>query len=392
MLKINLSEERKEPEASEALRPEIEPVPEGIPGAPEGKEPQAPSEEPIPPAPPEETAPPGGEGETPPDEGAPAPEEELYTTARRKTPLPEKIPLSSRDRDVGQDISPAPEEPVGAASPEPATSPRKGNARVRAAALAVFLVALAAYGVYTQRGRIAGLMVRKTAPVHTARTRTAQPAPAMKPEARADSTAPPAPESRPQPAPQPVHVSDPTISALGRIIGGTPARVWLTSVTVSMDGAYELRGMSFSHSAMKSFAAALKTLGTVTAETIPVETAAPDTAYTFGIAGKLSGVKSPEILDVIPPAQLAALGDTLKTEGKRTGIIFTRLPRANASYGDSDLPFEAEGLYGGIEAMLGELSGKGTCTVYRIMVRPAASGHPYNRVRASFSLRAISSI
>lgn len=392
MLKINLSEERGEPEDSSVLSRESGPVPEGLLFVPEGKEPPAPPEGPAPPVIPEETALPAEESEAFPDEGISALEGEPFVTARRETlPAPEKVPLSSRESFPRPDIPPVPDMTGGAEPPEPETPHKKGIARIRMAALVVILIALAGFGVYTQKSRIAGVFARKHAPVQAAGKRPAQPAPAPKPAARADSTAQ-SPGPRPQAAALPPEISDPALAALGKISGGTPAHVWLTSATVSSDGGYELSGMSFSHGAMKSYAASLKTLGTVTTETIPAETAAPDTVYTFRIAGKLSGIKPQEILDVIPPAQLAALGDTLKTTGKLAGITFTRFPRANVSYGDSDLPFEAEGTYEGIKVMLGDLAAKSALSVFRISVRPAASGQPYNRVRAAFSLRAVSKI
>ena len=43
-----------------------------------------------------------------------------------------------------------------------------------------------------------------------------------------------------------------------------------------------------------------------------------------------------------------------------------------------------------IETMLGELTGKGRLAVHCIRVSPAASGRQLNRVRAEFSLRAVS--
>lgn len=385
MLKINLSDAWKKPDDSPASRPGSAPVPEDIPAVPEEKELRDIPED----AGPSETGPAMIFEESPP------PEEEPAAAARRAPAPVEKIPLSSRP-----DIPPvsAETEPVtgnGVPADADTGGVKKGSARVRIAMLAVILIAAAAVGVFTQKDRISGLFARKPAPVqHPAQKQPAPPAPAPEPAAPSDSTARsasvPAPSSRE--VPQKAAAADPALASLGRINGGAPARVWLTSVTVSSDGSYELQGMSFSHDAMKSFAANLKALGTVTSEAIPAVAAVPDTAYTFGVAGKLSGIKALGILEAIPPAQLAALGDSLKTTGKPAGVAFVRLPGANAAYGDADLPFEAEGAYGLIETMLGELTGKGRLAVHCIRVSPAASGRQLNRVRAEFSLRAVSSL
>jgi hypothetical protein len=354
MLKINLSEQ-----ADESKNPAESGAP--VEAQTSGSEHTAPRDMPESPAI-EERAP-----------VSPALGEESSASKRKETTPTAKVPLSEHAGAAFPDIPPAPPVPE-APDPEPQRS--GAGSRVRTAVLSVLLVAVAGYGVYSQKDRITGLMHRKPAPARTTEIQTAKPgAPAEQPPAAQEKTAP-----------------TPAISAMDYINGSAPALVWMTSMTVSAEGEYELSGLSFSQAAIQTFSSALKTLGTVTRETIPSGTSAPGATYTFGIAGKLAVIKPSEIPDTLSSEQLVALGRTLAETGKGAGITFTRTPGAHAVYEDADLPFEATGSLEKIQTLLSDVSTAGKLTVYRMTVRSASYGPPYDNVRVSFSLRAVSAI
>jgi hypothetical protein len=168
--------------------------------------------------------------------------------------------------------------------------------------------------------------------------------------------------------------------------------VWLTAITVTSEGAYNLKGMSFSHGAMTSFASALSSAGTVASSNLPARVASPEYIYSFAVAGKLSGIASPGVLDVIPPDSLAGIGVALKEKSQSLGVTFVRLPRANAKYGETDLPFEAAGTYEAVISLISGLTASGKIAANRISVNPAVSGGSFNRIRAGFSLRSVSAL
>jgi hypothetical protein len=189
-----------------------------------------------------------------------------------------------------------------------------------------------------------------------------------------------------------VTVDDPVLAALDRLSGATPSHIWLTEAAVLADGTYEIKGMSFFYAAMDSFVTVLENIGSVTGKDIPKASKSPDTVYTFTVSGKLSVIKIPEILDVIPPGTLISLGDSLKFLAEREGAVAVKLPKTGQTVLDNDLPFEVEGSYSGLKKMLGGLTFNSKNRIYRLVIHPAGTGKTLNRIKASFSLRTASSI
>jgi hypothetical protein len=386
MLKINLADWREAPSEPEQSPPPIEPPREESFEDFFAEEPPVKMEEivftdlPVGEAAAKEEQP--ALEEAPPKEAETPPEEDYFSDERREQPKSEKVTISTREQSVGPELPAIPPPPLEDEPSEPAAPAEKKPSRVLTAVLVVILLAAAGYGAYTQKNRILGLFAGKPKPVPAAPAKPSAPAPAAPQAARPDST----PSSA-----KAATVPDPTLAALEKIIAGAPDRVLLNYLTVSPDGAYEVSGISFSYEAMKAFSDTLGTMGTVTKASLPSRRAAPDSAYTFQIAGKIAGIGASGKLDAIPADHLAALADSLKSVGKKNGIAI-RLPRGKGNTRDSDPSFEAEGGYGEIRAILGELTLGGTLAVYRITIRPASSGPPLDRVRANFSLRAASPI
>ena len=340
---------------------------------------------------------------------------------RREPNLQEKVPLSDRAMEVPDEIRAAmqaakpPDEP-------PEESPSGKGGRIPLMALAAVLVLAVGFLAWSQRDFITGLIPAKStaktvkatvpekpkqvpappstpaletqaastpstgasAPVATVRTvPAATPARTATP-ARAATTAPSVPE--------PIVLTDPVLSALAGISKVTPPRVWLTSESASSDGVYELKGMSFSHEALQSFASILERKGTITRRDIPAAAKNPEAVYTFHISGKLNDIKTTEILDALPANRLCALGDSLRLMRMEADIQIVRLPKVGKAYAESELPFELEGSYPGLQRTLENFLSKRGIVIDRIFVHPAASGKQFNRVRVSFSLRTISSI
>ncbi len=391
MLKINLSRNRREPvdESAPAVNSASGPDQETVFPAPEAKpvpdtlfltapEPEAQSE----------------------DSAAPVREAEGPEQNRQWKDPREKVPLSTRETEIPEEIRAAMQN----AGPTPGTreeSPSVGKGRIRVMALAAALVLIAGYFAWSQRDFIAGFIPVKPT-VKTAARDTVNPTPKPAPGA---TSALPAKAAAPDSITVPAHAAplaakapnaaagnDPVLAALTGISTATPPRVWLTSASARSDGGYDLKGMSFSHEAMQAYAAALERRGTITAREIPAEAKAPDTVYTFHLSGKLNDLRVPEILDALPANRLYALGDSLRAMRKDVDIVVVRLPKTGKAYAESELPFELEGPYSGLQRTLdGFLLNRGV-VIDRISIHPAASGKQFNRVRASFSLRRVSSI
>lgn len=189
-----------------------------------------------------------------------------------------------------------------------------------------------------------------------------------------------------------VTADDQVLATLDRIGEAAPSHVWLTEAEVRVNGVYDIKGMSFSYAAMDSFVTALESIGSVTGKDIPKVSKSPDAVYIFSVSGKLSGAKTSEILDVIPPGTLASLGDSLKFLAEREGSVALKLPKTGQTIQDDDLPFQVEGSYSGMKKMLGGLTANSKNRIYLLVIRPAGNGGGFNRIRASFSLRTVSSI
>ncbi len=367
------------------------------------------------------------------EESESEPPQEDFSLLRSAPTAAETIALSLRDMDLEPPAAaPAAEMPAPAEPEEPLSKPaeetvpeesaQSGASKVRIAVFAVLLVAAAGFLVWSQWGFVSGLVGLKpkpaavSRPVVTPPSSQKAPAPAAKHDSLAsivktDSTTsvavaksasapaatpaaarPSVPAGKNVPAQASAGTSDAALSALGALNRATPPRVWLTSVTVTSEGAYELKGMSFSHEAMASFAQALSSAGTVALSNLPARVASPEHVYSFSVTGKLGGMASPGVLDTIPPDRLAALGDSLKTQSRTLGVAFVRLPRANAKYEESDLPFEASGTYEAVISMIRGLTASGKIAVHRISVNPAVTGGSFDRIRAGFSLRSVSAL
>ena len=200
---------------------------------------------------------------------------------------------------------------------------------------------------------------------------------------------PPPPPPEPEPAAEP----DPVFVALDRISVSMTPKVWLTSVIMVNDGTYEIQGIAFTHAAMAGFVSGLGSQGTVGDMTLPKKQASLETVYKFSVKGALGGVVPPEILDVIPTDDLVSLAGPVVDLQQDFGVKFGRFPKAGETFGDRDMPFTLDGSYDGLKQVIGALCPEdGPIRVYRMVVTPDSAGRPYDRVKASFSLRTISSI
>ncbi len=331
----------------------------------------------------------------PPDdigETAPEPSPEDFAPLRNKSAAAETIALSLREPlpepvvPPPPAVDPAPAPPVASPVPPPEPEDRpareeqaaSGVSKIHMAIFAALFLIVVGLAVWSQWGFVSGLIGLKpskhkpAAVVRPAQTLPAAPVPVA---IKTDSS-----------------VSDPTISALAALKRAVPRSVWLTAVTLTSECAYSLKGMSFSHDAMTSFASSLSSAGSVASSDLPARVASPEHVYPFAVAGKLNGISPMGVLDVIPPDRMVALGDSLRAKSKSLGVTFVRLPRANAKYGENDLPFEAAGTYDAVMSMIDGLAASGRIAVNRISVIPAVSGGSFNRIRAGFSLRSVSAL
>jgi len=233
----------------------------------------------------------------------------------------------------------------------------------------LFIVAIALV-VYFQREKILSLLPKKAEKVEPV------PAPSPSPELEVAPKEP-----------------DPTFIAMNKISEIVPQRVWLSSAIINYDGSYEIKGIAFSYSAAVSMGDMLGGIGNVTAKDIPKESKSSETVYNFSASGTISGMTVPEILDTIPTDDLVALFEPVVNRGKEFGVIFRRLPESGQSYSNKDLPFTLEGSYEGLKKVIAELCPEdGDIRVYRIVILPANAGKFFDKVKASFSLRTVSSI
>lgn len=234
----------------------------------------------------------------------------------------------------------------------------------------LLIIAIAAV-VYFQRDKILSLLPKRAEKV--------EPVPA-----------PPPPPPEPEIAPK---EPDPTFVALNKISEIIPRRVWISSAIIKYDGTYEIKGIAFSHSAAGSLGDALGGIGNVTAKNIPKKSKLSETVYNFSVNGAINDINVPEILDMIPTDDLVALAEPVVDKSKEFEVKFNRLPKSGQSYSDKDLPFVLEGSYEGLKKVIAELCPvDGDIRVYQIVILPATTGRPFDKVKASFSLRTISSI
>ncbi|MFA6471810.1 MAG: hypothetical protein WCU00_07200, partial [Candidatus Latescibacterota bacterium] len=186
--------------------------------------------------------------------------------------------------------------------------------------------------------------------------------------------------------------NDPVLATLYLIGKATSFHIWLTETEIQAKGVYAVKGISFFHASMDSFATELESRGSVTAKNLPAVLKSPGAKYTFTLSGKMNGIKISENLTAIPPDMLISLGDSLKAIAERECAVVVKLPETDRTILEDDLPFVVEGSYSGVQKILGELTGSGKNKIYRLVIRPAGNGKNFNGIRASFSLRADSSL
>ncbi|MFC1538391.1 hypothetical protein ACFL6H_03125 [Candidatus Latescibacterota bacterium] len=256
---------------------------------------------------------------------------------------------------------------------KPAQEVKKARPR-----LMVYLVALLAVSalalIYVQKDMILSLLPKKAA-------ETSPPAPAPPPEPVETETA----EVPEEP--------DPVFVAMNSISNVLSDGIWLSAIIINYNGSYVIKGIAFNHPAMGSLSTALGSIGTMTERVIPAKLNSSEAIYNFSMSGKLNISKIPEILDAIPIDGLITLINPVVKQSKELEVKFSSIPKLGQSYSDKDLPFSLEGSYTGIKDVIAELCPvNGNIRVYRIEILPASTGKPYDRIKASFSLRTISSI
>ncbi|HUT63584.1 MAG TPA: hypothetical protein VMZ04_06475 [Anaerolineae bacterium] len=186
---------------------------------------------------------------------------------------------------------------------------------------------------------------------------------------------------------------DPIFIALNRISEVIPERIWLSSAIINYNGSYEINGIAFTHSAMGALADALGAIGSMSERIIPAKSKSSETVYNFSIRGAIGDINVPEILDIIPTDGLISLVDPIVKRSKEFEVKFNNIPKTGQSYSDKDLPFALEGSYESLKNVISELCPvNGDIRVYRIVILPATTGRLYDRIKASFSLRTVSSI
>ena len=228
--------------------------------------------------------------------------------------------------------------------------------------------------IYFQKDRILGLFVGKQELVEV--------------------VVPPPQPPPPQPTPEtPPKEPDPTFVALNRIGEIIPMKVWLSAAIVGYDGTYEIKGIAFSHAAMGSMVTSLGKIGKVTSQQIPKELKSTETVYNFSINGVLGNIQILEILDSIPTDKLVSMADTVRSVSGQYGIKINRFPKKGETYSDKEMPFVVEGSYEGLKKIIHFLCPEGSdIKVYRLTIIPASPGVSFDKIRASFSLRTVSSI
>ena len=204
-----------------------------------------------------------------------------------------------------------------------------------------------------------------------------------------------APVQPPPPPPEPeVTVEpDPIFVTINRVSDVMPQKLWLTSLVIKSDGTYNIKGISFTHTSINDLLGGLGTIGNVADKNIPKKSKLSETVYNFNVSGVLSDVSVSEILDVIPTDGLVALAEPVVNRSKEFDVKFNSVPRAGQTYSEKDLPFVLEGSLEGLKKVIAELCpDDGDIRVYQMVILPASTGRPYDKVKASFSLRTISSI
>ena len=200
----------------------------------------------------------------------------------------------------------------------------------------------------------------------------------------------------PPPPPEPEVVKaepDPAFVTLNRLGEAVTPRLWLTSAIIKYDGSYKISGMAFSHKSMNDMLSALEGIGTVTSKSIPAKLKSAEAVYNFSIGGTLGNVDVPEILDVIPTENLVASAESVKSRDKEFDVKFSSLPKSGATYGDTDMPFTLVGSYEGLKNTISVLCPEGSETrIFNISITPRESGRVFDTIKASFSLKTVSSI
>ncbi|MBT4485271.1 MAG: PilN domain-containing protein [Candidatus Latescibacteria bacterium] len=200
----------------------------------------------------------------------------------------------------------------------------------------------------------------------------------------------------PPPPPEPEVVAeepDPTFVVLNGLSETVPVKVWLSSAVIMFDGSYEIKGIAFSHAAINTMITSLEPKGNINSKLIPKKAGTPEAVYNFAVSGKLNEINVPEILDIIPTNNLVALADGIKGRSEEFGVRFTRLPESGKTYSEKDIPFSLEGSYEGLKKVIAELCPEGdNVKVYRLIISPSSPGRAFDYIKASFSLRTVSSI
>jgi len=209
-----------------------------------------------------------------------------------------------------------------------------------------------------------------------------------------ETVAAPPPPSPSPPEPDVVpEEPDPTFVALSGISEVVPARVWLSSTVIMYDGTFEIKGIAFSHAAVNSMIASLGNAGEIKSWAVPKKSKSSESVYNFTISGVFSDIAVPEILDIIPADKLVPIADAVNSRSKEYGVSFTRMPKTGQTYAERDLPFVLEGSYEGLKKVISALCPEGgDVKVYRLVINPASPGRAFDRIRASFALRTVSSI
>ena len=201
------------------------------------------------------------------------------------------------------------------------------------------------------------------------------------------------PPSTPPPAPVVQKEPDPTFVVLNKISENVPSRLWLTSAVLNYDGSYEIKGIAFMYEAIDGFTAALGSIGELANQNIPGKSKSSETVYNFMLNGSVAVENVPDILDIIPTDNLVALSDPVIKQSEEFGVTFSNVPSAGQIYGDRDMPFSLEGSFVGLKKVIAELCPpEGKQRIYRIVIVPSAPGKSFDKVKATFSLRTVSSI
>ena len=201
---------------------------------------------------------------------------------------------------------------------------------------------------------------------------------------------PPLPPPEPEVVPE---EPDPTFVMLDKISEAVPPKVWLTKFVINFNGSFDIQGMSFTYTGMEAIVGSLGSIGTLSPAALPKSTGSAEAVYQFTLSGMLGDVTQPEILDVIPGDEMARLAEPVASRSEQLGVKFSRLPKADTIYSDQDLPFVLTGSFDGLKNVIADLCPRdGDIRVFQIVIVPASVGRPYDRVKASFSLRTKSSI